>query len=34
MQMVMKTDNTIRVITMSFTVLKDDIFFIRRKSSD
>jgi len=34
MQMVMKTDNTIRVITMSFTVLQDDIFFIRLKSSD
>jgi len=31
MQMVMKTDNTIRVITMSFTVLQDDIFFIRLK---
>jgi len=25
----MKTDNTIRVITMSFTVLQDDILFIR-----
>jgi len=34
MQMVMKTDNTIRVITMSFTVLQDDIFFIRLESSD
>jgi len=34
MQIVMKTDNTIRVITMSFTVLQDDIFFIRLKSSD
>ena len=32
--MVMKTDNTITVITMSFTVLKDDIFFIRLESSD
>jgi len=26
MQMVMKTVNTVRVITMSFTVLQDDIF--------
>jgi len=34
MQMVMKTDNTIRVMTMAFTVLQDDIFFIRLKSSD
>jgi len=34
MQMVMKTDNTIRVIAMSFIVLQDDIFFIRLKSSD
>jgi len=34
MQMVMKTDNTIRVITTSFTVLQDDTFFIRLKSSD
>jgi len=34
MQMVMKTDNTIRVIAMSFTVPQDDIFFIRLKSSD
>jgi len=32
--MVMKTDNTFRVITVSFTVLQDDIFFIRIKSSD
>jgi len=34
MQMVMKTDNTIRVTTMSFTVRHDDIFFIRLMSSD
>jgi len=34
MQMVMKTDNTITVTTMSFTVLQDYIFFIRLKSSD
>jgi len=26
MQMVMKTGNTVRVITMSFTVLQDNIF--------
>jgi len=34
MQMVMKTDNTIRVTTMTFTVLQEDIFFIWLKSSD
>jgi len=37
MQTVMKTHNAIikgGVITFSFMVLKDDIFFIRRKSSD
>jgi len=37
MQMVMKTGNAIirgGVITMSITVVKDDIFFIRLKSSD
>jgi len=34
MQMVTKTDVTIRVTTMSFTVLHEDTFFIRLKSSD